>query len=98
MWFLPLSSRYGESWFLPFLMRLLEGDRATLALLRHNPFPDRPPTHVRARLFEYRFTSWRERRESGAWWSREHVGEFVPALRLRATSADGGAAATLARG
>ena len=40
MWFLPLSSRYGERWFVPFLVKLLEGDRPTLALLRRNPFPD----------------------------------------------------------
>ena len=32
------------------------GDRATLRLVRHNPFPDRPPALVRARLYHYRFT------------------------------------------
>jgi len=84
MWFLPLSGRYGESWLTPFLARLLEGDRATLALLRHDPFPSGPPTHVRARLYLYRFTTWRERRESGRWWARTLVGEYVPPVRLRA--------------
>jgi hypothetical protein len=82
MWFLPLSGQYGESWLGPFLARLLEGDRATLALLRHNPFPSDPPTHVRARLFLYRFTTWRERRESGRWWARTLAGDFVPPVRL----------------
>jgi hypothetical protein len=82
MWFIPISPLYGESWFGPFLQRLLDGDPATLALLRHNPFPDAPPRYVRARLFEYRFTSWRERRETRAWWHREPVGELVPPLRL----------------
>jgi hypothetical protein len=85
MWFLPLSSRYGESWLGPFLARLLEGDRATLALLRHNPFPSTPPTHVRARLFLYRFTTWSERRESGQWWARTLAGDFVPPVRLGET-------------
>jgi hypothetical protein len=83
MWFLPLSPRYGESWFLPFLVRLLEGDRAILALLRRNPFPEGPPLFVRARMFEYRFTSFAERRETGAWWTRTFAGEVVPPLRLR---------------
>jgi hypothetical protein len=83
MWFLPLSSRYGERWFVPFLTRLLEGDRATLALLRSNPFPDRPPRFVRARLYRYRFTTWRERRETGAWWSRSLIGEYMPPVTLR---------------
>ena len=83
MWFLPLSPRYGESWFVPFLLALLRGDRPTLRLLRKNPFAGAPPTHVRARFFEYRFTTWRERRETGAWWVRTPVAEFVPPLRLR---------------
>jgi hypothetical protein len=83
MWFLPLSSRYGERWFVPSLTRLLEGDRPTLALLRHNPFPDEPPRFVRARLYRYRFTTAKERRETGAWWSRTLIGEFMPPVTLR---------------
>jgi hypothetical protein len=83
MWFLPLSPRYGDSWLAPFLVRLLEGDPAALALLRHDPFGSTPPTHVRARLYLYRFTTWRERRETGQWWVRSLVGEFVPPMRLR---------------
>jgi hypothetical protein len=88
MWFLPLSSRYGERWLMPFLGKLLEGDRQTLALMRGNPFPDRPPRFVRALLYRYRFTTLRERRETGAWWSRRLIGEFVQPIRLR-TQPDG---------
>jgi len=83
MWFLPLSPYYGERWFVPFLVKLLEGDRATLRLLRHNPFPDRPPTVIRARRFRYRFTSWAEWRRTGAWWQRSLLGDFVRPIRLR---------------
>jgi hypothetical protein len=82
MWFLPISPAYGDRWFGPFLEKLLEGDRPTLALLRGNPFPDAPPAFVRARLFEYHFTSWRELRATGAWWHREPVGVLVPPIRL----------------
>jgi hypothetical protein len=83
MWFLPLSSRYGERWFVPFLIKLLEGDRPTLALLRSNPFPDEPPRFVRARLYRYRFTTPQERRDTGAWWSRTLIGEYMPPVTLR---------------
>jgi uncharacterized membrane protein YhdT len=83
MWFLPLSARYGERWFVPFLIRLLEGDRPTLALLRTNPFPDHPPRFVRARLFRYRFTTRAERRETGAWWARTFIGDYMPPITLR---------------
>ncbi|MEW2034635.1 lipase maturation factor family protein [Streptomyces roseifaciens] len=83
MWFAGISPAYAEPWFGPFVERLLTGDRATLRLLRHNPFPDAPPTHVRARLYLYRFTTWQERRESGAWWHRTLRGEFLPPVALR---------------
>ena len=83
MWFLPLSPRYGEGWFVPFLVALLRGDRPVLRLLRRVPFPDRPPRYVRARLFLYRFTTRAERRETGRWWQREPVGEYAAPMRLR---------------
>jgi len=83
MWFLPLSPYYGESWFVPFLVRLLQGDRATLRLLRHDPFPERPPVWIRARLFRYRYTSWAEWRSTGAWWVRSEAGPFVRPIRRR---------------
>jgi hypothetical protein len=85
MWFLPFSPGYGDTWFIRFIERLLRGDRDTLRLLRRDPFPDGPPTWVRARLYRYRFSTWRERRSSGAWWAREPIGEFFPPMRLRRT-------------
>ncbi|ATW51813.1 lipase maturation factor family protein [Streptomyces peucetius] len=82
MWFAALSPVYARSWFLPFVERLLEGDRDTLRLLRGNPFQDAPPVHVRARLYHYRFTTLRERRETGARWHRTFVREFLAPTRL----------------
>jgi hypothetical protein len=66
MWFLPFYVYVGpngldgvrhEQWFLRLIVKLLEGDRAVLRLLNHNPFPDKPPRYIRARFFRYRFTS-----------------------------------------
>ena len=65
---------------MPFVARLLENDRDTLRLLRGNPFPDRRRPGVRARLFRYRFTTWRELRETGAWWHRTEEREFLPPM------------------
>jgi hypothetical protein len=62
--------------------RLLEHDRPTLKLLGRNPFPDHPPAVVRARLYRYRFTTPAERRQTGAWWSRDLLGDYLPPLRL----------------
>lgn len=63
--------------------RLLAGDRDTLRLLAHDPFPGAPPVYVRALRYRYRFTTWRELRTTGAWWRRTLVGEYLPPTRLR---------------
>jgi len=87
MWFLPFSVRVMrnriripgyELWFIRFVRGLLEGDRQTLGLLRQNPFPDRPPTFLRAGYYLYRFAEPR----SGAWWTRTYVDEYLPAITL----------------
>lgn len=78
MWFAALSPAYAAPWLPAFLVALLDGDRTVLRLLRHNPFPDSPPTFVRARLYHYRFSSWRRLRTTGAWWDRRLVGDYIP--------------------
>ena len=83
MWFAALSPFYAGPWFGALVERLLENDRDTLRLLRRSPFPpDEPPRHIRARLFRYRYTDWRELRETGACWQRTYVGEYLPPTRL----------------
>jgi hypothetical protein len=78
MWFVALNPGYGGRWLPVFVRRLLEGDRATLRLLRRSPFPpEAPPRWVRLRLYRYRFTTRAEKRESGAWWVRTPVGTVV---------------------
>ncbi|PVG82511.1 hypothetical protein DDE18_13770 [Nocardioides gansuensis] len=83
MWFAALSPGYAEPWFGTFVQRLLEGDRHVSRLLLRDPFPDEPPRLVRAQLYRYRFTTWRERAETGDWWARELVGSFLPPVMLR---------------
>lgn len=87
MWFAALSPAYAGDWFGGLVERLLENDRDTLRLLRRSPFPpDRPPRFIRARLFRYRFTSWRELRETGACWERTYVRDFMPPTRLESAA------------
>jgi hypothetical protein len=83
MWFAALSPAYAGEWFGGLVERLLVNDRDTLRLLRRSPFPpDTPPRFVRARLFLYRYTTWRELRETGACWERVYVREYMPPTRL----------------
>jgi hypothetical protein len=73
MWFAALARDCrAVPWFREFENRLLEGSPAVLGLLRDNPFPDHPPRYIRARLYDYRFTTW----GSPDWWSREEIGFF----------------------
>ena len=82
MWFAGISPMFAAEWFPVLVTKLLEGDRRVLGLLRANPFPDGPPRYVRARTYLYRFSTRRERRDTGAWWRRELVGEFLPPVKL----------------
>jgi hypothetical protein len=82
MWFAAMSEPETHRWFGVLLTRLLEGDRATLDLLRTNPFPDRPPRFVRAMYYRYEFTTPEERRRSRHWWKRELAGVYYPASHL----------------
>jgi hypothetical protein len=77
MWFAAQALPSHHPWFAALLDKLLVGDAPTLRLLRFNPFPDRPPRYVRAVLYEYRFTTREERRQTGHWWSREAIGLYV---------------------
>jgi hypothetical protein len=94
MWFLPLrivpsatrTRIRHELWFARLAEKLLEGDRATLALLRPSPFATRPPKHVRASIFLYQLTSPLERKQTGLIWKRTRIGEYLPAIALPDTS------------
>jgi hypothetical protein len=91
IWFLPFSVAmtgdgirvYGHSlWFLRFVRKMLLGDRAILRLMGRNPFPERPPVFIRAVLYRYRYTDWKEKRETGAWWRRQILGMYMQAVSL----------------
>jgi hypothetical protein len=81
MWFLALGSP-DSRWFEVFLRRLLEADRATLRLLRHDPFGGVAPQWVRARVFRYRFAPRAERRGQRVIWIREERGMLVRPVSL----------------
>ena len=83
MWFAALDEVNREPWFVNFLARLLQGSRPVLGLLKRNPFGDSPPRYVRARLFQYHFTDFREKKETHAWWKRGDEEVYCPALSLR---------------
>jgi hypothetical protein len=76
IWFAAMSSPAEYPWTLHFVWKLLHNDPGTLSLLANNPFPNEPPHYVRARLYRYRFAP----PGDPAWWKREVIGEWLPAL------------------
>ncbi|MBZ5645863.1 MAG: lipase maturation factor family protein [Acidobacteriia bacterium] len=82
MWFAALGNYRNNPWILEFEYRLLEGSPGVLRLLKQDPFPSAPPRYIRAQLYQYRFTTWSERRQTGAWWHRELLGAYLPPLSL----------------
>ncbi|MDQ2842047.1 MAG: lipase maturation factor family protein, partial [Acidobacteriota bacterium] len=82
MWFAALASYQGHPWFVNFVAKLLQGDQDVLSLLRKNPFTERPPTYVRAELYEYHFTTPEEHKRTGNWWTRTRAGSYFPAISL----------------
>ena len=88
MWFAALGTYENNPWFLPFLIRLLEGSSPVLSLLKGNPFPEHPPRYVRAVMYDYRFSSRGHDKVSGTWWQRERRGVYCPQVELSDTVSD----------
>jgi lipase maturation factor 1 len=78
MWFAALSDYKQNPWLVNFAVKLLEGNPAVLGLLAHNPYPNKPPDHIRALIYEYRFSSSQDQV-----WQRELKGQYLPNTSLR---------------
>ena len=82
MWFAALGTYRHNPWFVSLLERLLRNTPEVTRLLAHNPFPETAPRYVRARLFEYHFATLEQHRATGAWWTREERGDYLPVVSL----------------
>ncbi len=82
MWFVPPQPPEFMYFFDRFLTKLEQGSTEVSALLEHNPFPDKPPKFTRVQVYQYKFTNFEERQETGNWWKYEHLGLF-PNVRPR---------------
>jgi hypothetical protein len=83
MWFLPFSNYKYNEWFIHFMLRLLEGSKEVLHLLKTNPFPEQPPKYVRAVAYQYHFTEPEIQAKTGEWWQRTYKGVYAPPMTLK---------------
>ena len=65
-------------------VRLLSNSQDVLALFAGNPFPKEPPHQIRSVLWQYWFTTMRQKRSTGMWWRRELLGLYAPTLEREA--------------
>jgi len=65
-------------------IRLLQGSKDVIDLFKRDPFFGKPPTQIRAVLWQYWFTSMEQKRTTGMWWRRELVGLYAPTIERTA--------------
>ena len=82
MWFAALGNPRERVWFSQLIIALLRDKAPVTALFEKNPFAESPPRYVRATIYRYRFTTAEEHRQTGAWWKREELGEYLPSVSL----------------
>jgi hypothetical protein len=84
LWFASLSDWRSDPIVVRTEERLLDGSADVVALFKSNPFPQSPPRVVRAVIWQYWFSTPREKREQGIWWTRQLLGAYAPTLERQA--------------
>ncbi len=82
MWFAALGTARENPWFVRLVICLLEGKPDVERLLGRDPFRDAPPRFIRAKFYRYRFTTAEQHRQTGAWWERQELREYLPTISL----------------
>lgn len=77
MWFLALDPSNLSPWFNDFLEKIFKGSEEVISLLGEYPFKEVPPKFVRVSVYLYRFSSFKERKETKNFWIRENLSSFV---------------------
>ncbi len=82
MWFAALRGCERAPWFHSFLLRLLEADPVVLDLMAGDPFAGERPLEIRTTVYDYRFTTLREKARSGRLWRRSDPRPYCPSIAL----------------
>jgi hypothetical protein len=80
LWFASLGSWRQYRFVVWTEERLLTKDPDVLELFASDPFQGNPPQRVRAVVYQYWFTDWKTKHETGLWWRREPLGDYAPEL------------------
>ena len=86
LWFASLAPWQQNPWIVLTEQRLIQRSPSVLALFRDDPFHGQSPNMVRTMIYQYWFTDLATKHKTGAWWRRQELGEFSPAVQRDATS------------
>lgn len=81
MWFAALTNK-PPTWFRRLVYCLLENQNEVKALLKTCPFGDQAPKYIRANLYRYTFTNSKTLKETGDYWEREFIGNYMLPVKL----------------
>lgn len=76
IWFAAMQTPEENPWLMHLIWKLLHNDKGTLSLISQNPFPDKPPKHIKVDMYLYKFA----RPGSKEVWKREYLGVWLPVL------------------
>jgi len=82
LWFAGFESYEEQPWIVHLVYMFLRGDRSVEPLLAYDPFPDKPPQWVRIQRYQYRMTRLGD--GTGAWWTRELLGDYLGPVKVDA--------------
>lgn len=80
MWFAAMSTADQYPWTYNLVWKLLHNDPEVISLFAGNPFPGKPPRFVRATIYRYSFAE--PGNPNGSWWTRDALGNWIPALSV----------------
>jgi hypothetical protein len=80
LWFASLGNWREYRFVLWTQEQLLVNQPDVLQLFASNPFASSPPKQMRAVIYRYEFTDMQTKREQGAWWHRELLGNYSPVI------------------
>ena len=72
MWFAALGGNINQNEYLIMLLaKLFSNSKTTLTLIKHNPFPNKPPSYIKIEKYIYHYTDPEEFEKTGKYWKRE---------------------------
>ncbi|MDB5284799.1 MAG: lipase maturation factor family protein [Bacteroidota bacterium] len=80
MWFASMSTADQYPWTYNLVWKLLHNDPGAVGLFAANPFPGKPPRFIRATLYRYQFA--KPGNPQGNYWTRERIGDWIPAVSV----------------